>query len=139
MGHRIIECLVTLALGILMVLLTTKAQPQENVPRIGWLGNTAPSGPSRNRDAFQDGLREMGVLVGQHVLIESRYAARPNEGFALLVAELLHLPVAVLVTTVLAATTAAREATSTTPIVFTGGPIPWPSGSSPAWPGRGGT
>jgi putative ABC transport system substrate-binding protein len=58
--------------------------------------------------------------VGQNVVLEIRYAGSPTGGFAPLVAELLRLPVDILVTGSIAMTQAAKEATSTTPIVFMG-------------------
>jgi putative tryptophan/tyrosine transport system substrate-binding protein len=73
--------------------------------------------------AFRQGLKEAGYVEGQNVIIEFRSAEGHNDELPKLVAELLRLPVAVMVCNVTAAT-AAKAVTSTVPIVFATGDDP---------------
>ena len=115
-----VGCVVTLALAILVAPLAADAQPAREVPRIGWLRQGVLTEPSQIRDGFRQGLRDMGYVEGQNLVIESRF----NEGKAALLrdfaAELVRLRVDVIVTNGTAPTAAARNATQTIPIVFGG-------------------
>ena len=73
--------------------------------------------------AFGDGLKEAGFVAGQNVAIEYRYAENKRDRLPALVAELLGIPVAVLVVNSGAAA-AAKAATTTVPIVFVAGADP---------------
>ena len=53
--------------------LAAEAQPAGKVPRVGFLLGLSP-GPSREVDAFQRGLRELGYIEGQNIAIDYRYA-----------------------------------------------------------------
>jgi putative ABC transport system substrate-binding protein len=113
----------------------TEAQQGKKVWRIGWLrqGGAFP----REVDGFRQGLRDQGYVEGQHFVLEHRSGegkVDPLPGFA---AELVRLPVDVLMTQGVAATLAAREATSTIPIVFCAVPEPVENGlvASLAQPG----
>jgi putative tryptophan/tyrosine transport system substrate-binding protein len=56
--------------------LVARAQSAGKLPRIGWLGNTAPPPPPVNQlDGFIEGLREAGYVEGKNVIIEYRWAA----------------------------------------------------------------
>ena len=71
--------------------------------------------------AFRQGLKELGYVEGQNIVIEFRSAEGRNEELPKLVTELLRLPVAVMVCNVTAAS-AAKAITTRVPIVFaTGG------------------
>jgi putative ABC transport system substrate-binding protein len=92
------------------------------VPRIGMLLSGAapePGQPSPLLDAFRGGLRDLGYVEGQNVVIEYRWAEGRNERFSDLVADLVRLNVAVIVTSGTPAVRAAKAATSTIPIVMT--------------------
>jgi putative ABC transport system substrate-binding protein len=117
MWSRTIGCLITLAL--FLTPLTAAAQPAGPVRRIGWLRQGDPGNPAI-RDAFQQGLRDMGYIEGQHYVLEYRSGKGHFEPLPALAAELVGLPVDVLATTGIAATRAAKEATSRIPIVFIG-------------------
>ena len=75
--------------------------------------------------AFERGLREVGYIPGQNLTIEYRWAAGRYERLPMLAAELIRIPVVILVTTGgEPAALAAKAATSTIPIVFNVGSDP---------------
>jgi hypothetical protein len=67
---------------------------------------------------FRDGLRELGYQEGRNVVIEYRWAEGKYERFPALVAELLAVPVDLIVTAGTPATLAVKKATSTVPLVM---------------------
>jgi putative ABC transport system substrate-binding protein len=93
------------------------------MPRIGWLSDAPASSESAYRAAFQDGLRHLGYVDGQNVVLEIRWVETTTESpLAGLAAELLNPPVDVIVAISPFTTLAASRATSTVPIVMaTGG------------------
>ena len=78
-----------------------------------------PSGPRPGFDAFRRGLRELGYIEGQNIDIEWRFAEGKDDRLPDLAAELVRLKVDVILTINTPATRAAKNATSTIPIVFT--------------------
>src|SRR5215471_21602719 len=115
-----IRLIATLAFIILMAPLATEAQQAMTVYRVGrLLGAGSPSsGPDPSFEAFRQGLRELGYVEGQNLVIEDRYAEGSQERLRDLAAELVRLPVDVLVAEGAAATRAAQHATRTIPIVM---------------------
>jgi putative tryptophan/tyrosine transport system substrate-binding protein len=101
-----------------------QAQPPAHLPRIGWLSpeHPPPSGVSPPLNAFRDGLRKLGYVEGQNILIEQRYGEESSELLAAQAVELTQVPVDVIVTFGAPAPFAARQATQTLPIVMLGGP-----------------
>jgi len=95
-----------------------EAQQPEKIPRIGYLAPTFPSTLPGRREALRQGLRELGYVEGKNVVIEWRFAEDKADRLAGLAAELVRLKVEVIVTSGPAATRAAKEATSTIPIVM---------------------
>src|SRR5262249_56642994 len=79
--------------------------------------------PTAERQAFLDGLRELGYVVGRNIVIEYKSAAWNRELLPDLAAELVDRKVDVIVATP-GTIEAARQATKTIPIVFTGGSDP---------------
>jgi ABC-type uncharacterized transport system substrate-binding protein len=113
--------LVTLALGFLMLPLTAEAQQAMRVYRIGWLSaGPPPSTPTAQMQAFQQGLRDLGYVEGQNLAIEYRYGEGKAERLREVAAELVQLPVDVIVTVGASGTRGAQHATRTIPIVMTG-------------------
>ena len=105
---------------LLLVAVSLAAAAQVGkVPRIGVLLPGSP-GPEYERrlDAFRQGLRELGYIDTQNILLEYRWAHAHYEHLADLVAELLRLKVDVLVIDSTRAGLAAKRATSTLPIVL---------------------
>ena len=103
---------------------SAEAQQPTKVPRIGSLSGQSPSNSPGRREAFQQGLRELGYVEGKNIVIEWRSAEGKFEGLPALAAELVRLKVAVIVTSGGALTRRAKEATSTIPIVMTNDPDP---------------
>ncbi|MBI4561472.1 MAG: ABC transporter substrate-binding protein [Candidatus Rokubacteria bacterium] len=123
MRLRTVALFVTLAFGILSGPLAAEAQPPGKVPRIGFLCPISkPGGPYLL--ALRKGLRELGYVEGQSITIEARFAEERLERFSGLVAELVQLRVDVLVPMGPSALRAARQATSTIPIVMAGAADP---------------
>jgi putative tryptophan/tyrosine transport system substrate-binding protein len=102
--------------------LAARAQ-QAAMPVIGFFRSASLANAGPLVTAFRQGLKEAGYVEGQNVIIEFRSAEGHNDELPKLVAELLRLPVAVMVCNVTAAT-AAKAVTSTVPIVFATGDDP---------------
>ena len=95
--------------------LALRAQQVRKVPKIGYLSpGSASPGPLAYHDEFQRGLRELGYVEGQNIVIEYRYVEGKFEKLADLATELVKLNVDVIVSVV----TQASLATSTIPIVI---------------------
>jgi putative ABC transport system substrate-binding protein len=108
------------ALGLLTVPLAVEAQPAgAKVPRIGFLALNPGANPHL-REAFLQGLRDLGYVEGRNVVIENRDAEGKIERLPALATELVALKVDVIVTGGGTPTAlAAKQATKTLPIVFT--------------------
>jgi len=102
---------------LLALCLHAQAQPTK-VPRIGFLGAASLSSIEARLEAFRQGLRELGYLEGQNIVIEYRYAEGKFDRLPALAAELVRLKVDIIVSTGPRVTRAAKEATSTIPIVM---------------------
>jgi putative tryptophan/tyrosine transport system substrate-binding protein len=121
MMRRTVGLFVTLALGLLVVSLAVAAQPLPRVHRVGLLSASAPR-PEYDAlaDALRQGLRDLGYVEGQNLVMEVRYAAGSQERLRDLAAELVRLPVEVMVAPGTAAIRAARHTTRTIPIIMVG-------------------
>jgi putative ABC transport system substrate-binding protein len=95
-----------------------QAQQPTKIPRIGFLNAGSLSANSARTEAFRQGLRELGYVEGRNIVIESRFAEGKLDRLPALAAELVRLKVDVMVTGGPAVTRAAKEATSTIPIVM---------------------
>ena len=109
-----------------------KARQAGKVARIGvlWQGSST-SGP-HIREAFRQGLRDLGYVEGQNVVIEYRYAEGKAERLPDLAAELLRLKVDVIVAGGTLAPLAAKHATGTIPIVMSAAGDPVGTGLVPS-------
>ena len=121
MGCRAVGFIVTLALSILMASLTAEAQRPSHVPRIGVLSGGAFTPDSREREAFLQGLRALGYVEGQTLVLEERLAEGKLERLPDLAAELVRLQVDIIVAGGGPAARAAGQATGRIPIVLAGG------------------
>ena len=126
-----------IAPGILAAPLAAEAGQPAKVPRIGYLHARSPVEAADITNAFRRGLRDLGYVEGQTIAIEYRWAEGKFERVPPLAAELVRLKVDVIVTSGEAAVRAARQATSTIPIVMASHPDPVGTGviSSLARPG----
>jgi putative ABC transport system substrate-binding protein len=105
-------------LGLLLASpVVAHAQPVGKLPRVGYLFYGSP-GPSREIDAFRQGLRELGYIEGQSIALEYRFASGQVERYPELAAELVRLKVDVIVAPATPQALAAKQATSSIPIVF---------------------
>jgi len=121
MQRRTIVFIVALALSSLSAALAADTRQPAKVPRIGVLLPGPPPGPherSPGLEAFQQGLRDLGYVEGQNIVMESRWAEGKFERFPDLAAELVRLKVDIIVTVSTSATQAAKQASETTPIVM---------------------
>jgi putative tryptophan/tyrosine transport system substrate-binding protein len=99
--------------------LVARAQQPGKVPRIAYLSpGSASPGPLAYHDEFQRGLRELGYAEGQNIVIEYRFAEGNFDRLDQLAAELVQLNVDIIVSVGTQASLAAKNATSTIPIVI---------------------
>ncbi len=116
----------TLTLAFIVVVLgagetIAEAQQAKKVPRIGWLRGSSGGSSSARTEPFRQGLRELGYVEGKNIVIEY---PKVEGNLAARAAELVRLKVDVIVTSGATNTRAAKEATTTIPIVFLQDPDP---------------
>src|SRR5215470_15023368 len=103
-----------------------RARAQQRTWRIGWLAQGSP--PPENTDpslsSFQRGLEQLGYQESRHYSIEARFANVDRSLLRGLAKELVDRGVDIIVTVGTASTHAAKNATSTIPIVMTGSDDP---------------
>jgi putative ABC transport system substrate-binding protein len=110
--------LLTSLAGAIVTPLAAEAQPADKIARIGYLAANLVANP-RNREAFRQGLHDLGYVEGRNVVIEYRDAAGNLERFPALAAELVTLKVDVIFAAgATPAALAAKHATRILPIVF---------------------
>ena len=102
--------------AVLLSPLAAEAQQAPKIARIGYLGGV--SAVPQIREAFLQGLQDLGYVVGRNVVIEYRDPEGKYERLPALAAELVALKVDVIVVSGTPMTRAAKQATSTIPIVF---------------------
>jgi len=113
---------VLLAGGIILLVAPrlSRGQPKSKIPRIGvlWFSSIDTGSNSRNRTVFRQRLSELGYVEGKNILIEERSAEGNAQRLGELAREFAASKVDVIVTPAVTATRAARQATSTIPIVM---------------------
>jgi len=113
--------------GLLIAPLAPEAPQAAEIARIGWLAVNLAANPHL-REAFLQGLRDLGYVEGRTVVIEDRSAEGKPERVPALAAELVALKVDVIVTSGTPQALAAQHATRSVPIVFAGVSDPVTSG-----------
>jgi putative tryptophan/tyrosine transport system substrate-binding protein len=99
------------------------ARAQQAMPVVGFLRDTAAAGAAHLVTAFRQGLQEAGLVEGQNVVIEYRWADDHKDRLPDLAADLARRGVAIIVANN-QSTPAAKAATTTIPIVFVAGGDP---------------
>jgi ABC-type uncharacterized transport system substrate-binding protein len=107
----------TVVCGVLAAPLAAKAQ-QGKVWRIGWLSPPPSATGASELDALRKGLGELGYVDGRNIAIEARWADGDPARLPRLARALVELNVDVICTAGTPATLAAKQATTTIPIVF---------------------
>jgi len=100
---------------VLVLGVAAEAQQAKKVPRIGYLAGRESS---TRIAGFRQGLRELGYVEGQHIVIEYRFAEGNLDRLPELAAELVGLKVDILAAESVQAALAAKNVTKTIPIVM---------------------
>src|SRR5688500_20307542 len=116
----ILRCaiLVSTALGVLGASLPAIAQPSQKVFRVALLSGTGRTPDGAPPGLLREALRQLGYVEGQNVVYQARFAEGDAERLPALAAELVALKVDVIATLGGPAAIAAKQATSTIPIVM---------------------
>lgn len=112
------KLLVVLGASAFAAPLAAFAQQKGKVWRIGFLGAISASGYASQVEGFRSGLRDFGYVEGKNLVVEYRWAEGKYERLPELVAELIRSKVEVIVTHGTPGTRAAKQATTTIPIVM---------------------
>jgi putative tryptophan/tyrosine transport system substrate-binding protein len=107
----------TLSAMLLALCLPAEAQQTKKIPRIGYLSLQSSSSGRNLDDPFRQGLTALGYVEGKNVIIEYRWAEGNFDRLTELAAELVRLKVDVIVARGTRSVRAAKQATSTIPIV----------------------
>jgi putative tryptophan/tyrosine transport system substrate-binding protein len=108
------------ALGAAVWPLAVRAQQPAKVPRIGFLGAVNPEDFPHLENAFRQGLLEAGYVEGRNLVVEYRWAEGKAERLPELAGELVQLKVDAIFCITSAAARAAKNATTSIPVVFVG-------------------
>jgi ABC-type uncharacterized transport system substrate-binding protein len=115
MKGRVYICVV----AILFLAIVPFAHAQKKLPRIGYL-STQSSETESNSEHLREGLRELGYIEGKNIVVEYRYAEGSRSRLRELAAELVQAKVDVIFATGNRATAAAKQTTTTIPIIVGG-------------------
>jgi putative tryptophan/tyrosine transport system substrate-binding protein len=110
----------TLCAMLFALCFPAEAQQPKKVPRIGYLSMRDPVGESSRYETIRLALRERGYIEGQNIATEYRYAEGKLDRAPELAAELVRLKVDIIVAAGDPGVRAAKNATTTIPIVMTG-------------------
>ena len=117
--RQFLQCSLALV-GISLLSGCEKAPSPSKVPRIGFLAVGSREGRGFLIEGLLQGLREQGYVEGQNIVIEYRFSNDRNDRLPELAAELINLKVELIVASGTPASFAAKQATSTIPIVLAG-------------------
>ena len=118
-GRRGHSCLLlTLALSLLGLPVSSTAQAPPKIPRVGYVFGMSSTEGRHFFEAARQGLRELGYVEGQTIALEVRWAEGRYERMPELVAEVVRLKVDVMVASSTPGALAAKNAATTVPIVM---------------------
>jgi len=128
---------VVLNVGLVLAPVAGEAQQTGRTATIGYLGNSSPTLESNLVHAFREGLRRLGYVEGQNLVIKYVWAEGQQERYAVLARELVSLKPDVILAAGTPGTLAAKQATQSIPIVtaLAGEPVAAGLVSSLAKPG----
>jgi putative tryptophan/tyrosine transport system substrate-binding protein len=115
-----------------------QAQQPTKIARIGYMAAVSAAADTPRLEAFRQGLRDLGYIEGQNIIIDYRHEARGFEPLPAIAAELVSLNPDVLVGVTTNAAQAAKQATTTIPVVFMGVTDPIGAGLVESLPHPGG-
>jgi putative tryptophan/tyrosine transport system substrate-binding protein len=127
MGTAVRFAVTRLAISLLLLFFAlplgtaaAQSQEKEKVPRVGYISPGSAFEPMRLRrfEAFRQGLRELGYVEGQSIVLEPRWAEGQYARYPALAADLVRLKASVIVVVGGTATKATKEVTRTVPIVM---------------------
>jgi putative ABC transport system substrate-binding protein len=127
MGTAVRFAVTRLAISLLLLFFAlplgtaaAQSQEKEKVPRVGYISPGSSFEPMRLRrfEAFRQGLRELGYVEGQSIVLEPRWAEGQYARYPALAADLVRLKASVIVVVGGTATKATKEVTRTVPIVM---------------------
>ena len=121
MRFRVLGLGIPLVIALLAAPLAAEAQESTQRTRVAFLGAESRSTNQHFLEAFRQGLREHGYVEGQNLTLEERWGEGRSERFPELIGELIRLKAKVIVTVSQPAALAAKNATTTIPIVFVAG------------------
>jgi putative tryptophan/tyrosine transport system substrate-binding protein len=131
--------IIVLAFTAILFIFSISAEAQQagKIPRIGIASSGTASNPGPTVKVLQQGLRELGYVEGNNILLEYRFYEGVSERSPALIAELVKLNVDVLFSVQTQGIRAAKQATKTIPIVMVTTVDPVTTGlvDSLAWPG----
>src|SRR5262245_6188192 len=115
-----------LALSAMLFALSVSAQAQQpgKIFRIGFLDNSTAAGITVLSEAFRQELTKLGWIEGKNIAIEYRFAEGKNDRLPELAGDLVRLKVDLIVAASGPSAIAAKQATTTIPIVMTSPPDP---------------
>ncbi len=107
-----------MSVGLLAAPFVSEAQQERKIRRIGYLDQGSVAGNRPYLEALRQGLRDLGWLEGQNIVVEARFAEGKTDQLPALAADLVRSKMDVIVTWSTPAALAAKRATTTIPIVI---------------------
>jgi ABC-type uncharacterized transport system substrate-binding protein len=117
---QLIGFAVILAVSLVLAPIAVEAQHPNKVYRVGMLERTPPAINAANLEGLRQGLRALGYIEGNNLVIEYRSADGRDERFPELAADLVALKVDLIVTRGTPAALAAKHAAGAIPVIITG-------------------
>jgi putative tryptophan/tyrosine transport system substrate-binding protein len=118
--NRKLVGIVALVITFVTCAAVAQAQQRKKVPRIGHVDAGSPATTGHRAKAFVQGLRDLGYVEGENILIDYRWANGKLERLPVLVEDVVRLRVDVIVSSATPVIRFAKEQTTTIPIVMAG-------------------